>query len=64
MKTNTWMKESSVKNEAKEVKAAECKSNVCGRTYDEETSFSQINFQTFQDILDKRNELLNSVKHQ
>ena len=63
MKTNIWVKESSVKNESNVKKAEDCKSNVCGRTYDEETSFSQINFQTFQDILDKRNELLNSVKH-
>ncbi|WP_190277501.1 hypothetical protein [Adhaeribacter rhizoryzae] len=51
------------KNESKVTKSEEKNCNVCGRTYNEEASFSQINFQTFQDILDKRNELLGSVKH-
>ncbi|MGV3588545.1 MAG: hypothetical protein ACO1OF_16185 [Adhaeribacter sp.] len=63
MKTNNWVNENISKNESKVTKSEEKNSNVCGRTYNEEASFSQINFQTFQDILDKRNELLGSVKH-
>jgi len=63
MKTNNWVNENTNKNESKVTKSEEKNSNVCGRTYNEEASFSQINFQTFQDILDKRNELLGSVKH-
>ena len=34
----------------------------CGRTYNEQSDFSQVNFAAFQSILDKRNELLGSVK--
>jgi hypothetical protein len=34
----------------------------CGRTYNEESDFSQINFAVYQSILDQRNELLGSVK--
>lgn len=63
MKTSNWVNENISKNESKVIKSEEKHSNVCGRTYNEETAFSQINFQTFQDILDKRNELLSSVKH-
>ncbi len=63
MKTNNYLNENSDKNESKVTKPEVKNSNVCGRTYNEEASFSQINFQTFQDILDKRNELLGSVKH-
>jgi hypothetical protein len=63
MKTNNWMNENSVKDESKINKAEEKNSSVCGRSYNEEASFSQINFQTFQNILDKRNELLSTVKH-
>lgn len=63
MKTNNWLHENSIKNEVKEAKPEVKGNNVCGRTYNEETSFSQINFQTFQDILDQRNALLGSVKH-
>ncbi|MDB5260916.1 MAG: hypothetical protein JWQ14_197 [Adhaeribacter sp.] len=63
MKTNNWVNEKSGKNESSINKPEEKNSNVCGRTYNEETSFSQINFQTFQNILDQRNNLLSSVKH-
>ena len=63
MKTNNWMNENSVKDESEINKAAEKNNSVCGRSYNEEASFSQINFQTFQNILDKRNELLSTVKH-
>jgi hypothetical protein len=34
----------------------------CGRSYNEESDFSQVNFAAFQSILDKRNELLSGVK--
>ena len=63
MKTNNWTSEKIGKEESEVKKAEEKNSNVCGRSYNEETTFSQINFQTFQNILDQRNELLSSVKH-
>jgi hypothetical protein len=34
----------------------------CGRSYNEQSDFSQINFAVYQSILDQRNELLGSVK--
>ncbi len=63
MKTNNWVNENDGKNASKIEKPEVKSSNVCGRTYNEEASFSQVNFQTFQDILNQRNELLGSVKH-
>ncbi len=63
MKTNNWVNENSEKGTSKETKTEVKNNPVCSRTYNEESSFSQINFQTYQDILDKRNELLGSVKH-
>jgi hypothetical protein len=37
-------------------------SNFYGRTYNEEVPFTQTNFAVYQDILNKRNEMLNSIK--
>jgi len=36
--------------------------NYYGRSHNEAVAFTQVHFQTFQNILDKRNELLNTVK--
>lgn len=36
----------------------------CGRSYNEEKDFSQINFEAFQQIIDQRNQLLSGTKPQ
>jgi hypothetical protein len=65
MKTEKWRdahdaaeKKADLFTENEEHKDQAC----CGRTYNEQKDFSQVNFDTFQSILDKRNELLGSVK--
>lgn len=62
MKAKNWIKENQTEKESAENKTGKESNLFYGRTYNEEVPFSQVNFQTFQNILDKRNELLNSVK--
>jgi len=50
------------KSEKKDVTTAGAEQNYYGRTYHESVPFTQANFQALQNILDKRNELLGTVK--
>ena len=69
MKTSFWVEvKEKIDTETTLVEsAAETEENVCqnfyGRIHNEEVPFTQENFQAYQDILNKRNELLGSVKH-
>jgi hypothetical protein len=62
MKAKNWIEENKdapvLNTEQPENEGA----NFCGRSYNENVPFTQVNFQTFQNILDQRNGLLNSVK--
>jgi hypothetical protein len=65
MRTEKWVNTHNAKeNENNTEKANEVNKGqaCCGRSYNEESDFSQVNFAAFQSILDKRNELLSSVK--
>ena len=69
MKTTFWVdvKEANKTKTTIAESGAEAEENVCqnfyGRLHNEEVHFTQENFQAYQDILNKRNELLGSVKH-
>ncbi len=62
MKINNWENADKSRNELEAQPAEENSAAFYGRTYNEDVPFTQVNFSTFQSILDKRNELLNSVK--
>jgi hypothetical protein len=66
MGTEKWVNTHNAKeNEEKTGSANERNTGqqaCCGRSYNEESDFSQVNFAAFQSILDKRNELLSGVK--
>lgn len=65
MRTENWVNTHNAKeNDQITEKANEVDKGqaCCGRSYNEESDFSQVNFAAFQSILDKRNELLSSVK--
>jgi hypothetical protein len=65
MRTEKWVETHHAKEDEKnketsiEVNKGQA---CCGRSYNEESDFSQVNFAAFQSILDKRNELLSGVK--
>lgn len=66
MRTEKWVSTHNAKeNDQNNEKAKEVNKEheaCCGRSYNEESDFSQVNFAAFQSILDKRNELLSGVK--
>jgi hypothetical protein len=66
MKTEKWVNTPNAsENNNKPSQANEVKKGqeaCCGRSYNEQSDFSQVNFAAYQSILDKRNELLGSVK--
>jgi hypothetical protein len=65
MRTEKWVNTHNAKENEKNTEKANEENKgqaCCGRSYNEESDFSQVNFAAFQSILDKRNELLSSVK--
>lgn len=59
---NTHNAKEDNKNEEKANEVIKGHESCCGRSYNEESDFSQVNFAALQSILDKRNELLSGVK--
>ena len=62
MEAKNRIEENKGKSALKTNQAENESSNFYGRAYNESVPFTQVNFQTFQNILDQRNELLNTVK--
>jgi hypothetical protein len=65
MRTEQWGNTNNGnENNTKTVKANEVNKGqaCCGRSYNEESDFSQVNFAAYQSILDQRNQLLSGVK--
>jgi hypothetical protein len=65
MRTEKWGNtHNAIENNTNTVKANEVNKGqaCCGRSYNEESDFSQVNFAAYQTILDQRNELLSTVK--
>lgn len=64
MKTEKWVSKqightTVTKTETAKEKGTE--QACCGRSYNETNDFSQINFSTYQSILDQRNQLLGNM---
>jgi hypothetical protein len=60
MKAKNWTEQD--KSEFNRNQAEKRSSSFYGRTHNESVPFTQVNFQTYQNILDQRNELLNGVR--
>lgn len=62
MKTEKWVSKQSGKDAVSKPEQAKEKDQACcGRSYDETNDFSQVNFSTYQNILDQRNRLLGNM---
>jgi hypothetical protein len=65
MKTEKWVNTTNaVEKKTNPFQASEVNNNeaCCGRTYKEQSNSAPVNFAALQSILDKRNELLGTVK--